>query len=250
MKILLFGGTTEGRKLSQKLCQRNFQVTCCVATAAGKAQLPTLPNLQVLVGRLDETEILSVLQRDDFRLVVDATHPYAQKVSEAAAKAALALKLPYWRVLRPASDLSGCILAKTVAQACSLAAPGNVLAATGSKQIAEYCCLPNWESRLFARVLPEPESLALCRAAGLQPWQILPGKGPFTLQENLQLMRRYQIATLVTKDGGAAGGFLEKKKAAQLLNIRCIVIGRPLEKQTGMTVEQVLEKLDSLMGVS
>ena len=240
-KLLLFGGTTEGRLLAEQACALGWEVTLCVATEYGREVLPQeLPFSHILVGRLGIEE-MKLLMAEGFHQVVDATHPYAVEVSSNVRSAAQSTGLPHWRLLRQDSDTQGCCFADSIAQACAIAAEGNLLAATGSKEIIQYRALPNWQDRLFARVLPTEESVSLCLAAGLTREHILTGKGPFTCEQNTQVLKAYKIQTMVTKESGPAGGFTQKLKAAEQCGVKVIVLRRPFEK--GLHFEQILQML-------
>ncbi|MBQ0059472.1 MAG: precorrin-6A/cobalt-precorrin-6A reductase, partial [Lachnospiraceae bacterium] len=81
-KILIFAGTTEGRCLAEKLLDLGTCCHVCVATAYGQVVMDTHPNLIVHTGRLDEEGMIELMQSEDFLCVIDATHPFAVKVSE------------------------------------------------------------------------------------------------------------------------------------------------------------------------
>ena len=93
MKILLLGGTTEGRQLAAALTGQGHEVTVCVATELGAEQIISHPapcpedgkkrgcpgTLQIRVGRMNAADMKTALEGCD--LCVDATHPYALVVS-------------------------------------------------------------------------------------------------------------------------------------------------------------------------
>ena len=80
-KVLIFAGTTEGRELAELLADSNIKCSVCVATDYA-LELMNDKRLDVHCGRLTEEE-MEVLMRDgSFDVVVDATHPYAQIVSQ------------------------------------------------------------------------------------------------------------------------------------------------------------------------
>ena len=86
-KICVFAGTTEGRELVEFLCEQPISVTACVATEYGETLLPHAENLTVSAKRLDQSEMVAMLSQNAFDLVVDATHPYAEVVTENIAAA-------------------------------------------------------------------------------------------------------------------------------------------------------------------
>ena len=103
MKVVLFGGTTEGRMLSGALVALGAQVTVCVATEYGCREQGTCSGVSVRTGRLEEAEMEKVLH--GAALCVDATHPYAAEASGNIRAACLAAGVPYRRLLRGASAL-------------------------------------------------------------------------------------------------------------------------------------------------
>ena len=103
MKVLVFGGTTEGRLLARELSALGAQVTVSVATALGAEELRGVPPLTVCVGRKDARQMREMLP--GFAVCVDATHPYAAEASGNIRAACLAAGVPYRRLLRGASAL-------------------------------------------------------------------------------------------------------------------------------------------------
>ncbi len=98
-KILLFGGTTEGRRLAQKLSERGKCVTVCVATQTGADYLKGIAGLKVLTGRMD-TDAMALLMEEGYDLCIDATHPYAVEASSSIRRACGRNGLPYYRLIR------------------------------------------------------------------------------------------------------------------------------------------------------
>lgn len=88
-KVLLFGGTGEGRALAEWMVARDIPHTVCVATEYGETLLPA--GAEAHVGRMDSGEMEALMRAGGYSLAVDATHPYAVEVTEhirAAAEAA------------------------------------------------------------------------------------------------------------------------------------------------------------------
>lgn len=237
MKVLVFGGTEEGRILPLKLAALGVETTVCVATPLGAEELGKAEHIRVLVGRLDEDEMAALMQ--GFDLCVDATHPYSTIVSANIAAACKRAGLPRRRLLREESTPEGCIFVKDVAEAVEYlkGTEGNILLTTGSKTIAEFAALDI--ARIFVRVLPTHESLTLCEEAGIPHKQILALQGPFTQRMNEATMEQYNIRYLVTRDGGKAGGFEEKRAATLAVGAECVLIGRPGDK--GESLEEIIE---------
>ena len=80
-KILIFGGTTEGRKLTEYLAARKVRVHVCVATAYGESLLPESESVTAESSRMDVSEMCHRIREYEPAFVVDATHPYAREVS-------------------------------------------------------------------------------------------------------------------------------------------------------------------------
>ncbi len=99
VKILLFGGTTEGRRLAQSLSDLGYQVCVCVATGTGAEYLKEIPRLRVLTGRKD-TGQMAALMEEGFACCVDATHPYAVEATSSIRAACRQTGLEYRRLLR------------------------------------------------------------------------------------------------------------------------------------------------------
>ncbi|MGN0707523.1 MAG: precorrin-6A reductase [Faecalibacterium sp.] len=240
MKAVIFSGTTEGRLLAAKLAAMGFAVTVSVATALGAEEQGTAPGITVHAGRLQAGEMEQLLQ--GAALCIDATHPYAAEASRNIRAAAAAVPVEYLRLLRRPSPLpSDSLICPDAASAAELLADteGSILLATGAKELAAFAALPR--ERLYPRVLPTQEGIAACEAAGIPHRNILALQGPFSQEMNAALIRQYSIRWLVTKDGGTAGGFLEKAAAAQQTGARLVVLRRPPETN-GRTESEILER--------
>lgn len=241
-RLLLFGGTTEGRELAAAAAKLGWDVTVSVATDYGATFVPEGDGVTVHAGRLDEGA-MEALMGSGFTVAVDATHPYAVAVSANIRAAAERAGLPLLRLLRPESAHPDCLYADSVAEACTLVPAGNVLAATGSKEVAAYRAIPDYQARVYARVLPLESSIADCHRAGLDDGHILAARGPFTLEDNIDTMERYAIRSMITKDGGAAGGFPEKLEAARRCGVQVILVRRP--QDSGLPYEEICKRLEA-----
>lgn len=240
--ILLFGGTSEGRELTHLLADAGDTVCVSVATERGLQDFfVDSPLVTFHQGALTQEEKVALMA--SFDAVVDATHPYAQSISEHVRAAAKAAKKPYLRILRPQGDTDGCLVAPSLAQAVMLVpADGMVLSTTGAKELDAYRSLPRYRERLVARVLDDDASVKKARDIGLPDERILTGRGPFSQEENEAVLRRFNIKTLVTKESGANGGYPEKLAAARACNAAVVVVARPAEKE-GMSVAEAFAAL-------
>lgn len=231
--VILFGGTYEGHKIADFLFDKNVNYIVCVATEYGGE---VLSNKNVRVGRMTADEMRAFFSENSAKIIVDATHPYADKVTESI-KAACTCR--YIRVVREDINTNGTHFKDMSAAAEYLRkAGGNILLTTGSKEIALFSALAD---RVYARVLPSAEAIEACRSAGLQMKNIICMQGPFSKEFNIALIRELHIKHLVTKNGGKSGGFTEKIEAAREAGAECIIIDRPLNED-GVLVEEA-EKL-------
>lgn len=242
-KFVIFSGTTEGRMLSAALAAEGASVTVCVATEYGREEQGEIPGVAVHTGRMEAAE-MSLLMKDT-SACIDATHPYAAVVSQNIRAACETTQVPYLRLLRGESDLpEGCVKAASAAEAVEFLekTEGNILLATGAKELALYAPLG---LRLFPRVLPSVESISACMDAGIPRANIIAMQGPFSRELNEALMGQFHIQYMVTKDGGAAGGFTEKLEAARSCHAVPVVIARPADR--GEDYETVLQQCREMM---
>ena len=244
MRAVVFAGTTEGRAFSHALAALGAAVTVCVATDLGAEEQGQAAGITVHTGRLDAEEMAALLQ--GAALCVDATHPYAIEATRNICAAAKAAGVEYHRLLRPASALpAGSVVLETAAQAAAYLAdkPGNVLLATGAKELPAFAALD--PARLYPRVLPTVAGITACEKAHIPHRNIVALQGPFTAELNTALLRQFVIAYMVTKDGGATGGFAEKAAAAAACGVRFIVLRRP--EEAGETAETILQRCRELV---
>ena len=249
-KICIFGGTTEGRKLAEFLSGQPCDVMVCVATDYGQTLLPEAEHVSVSARRLPVGEIVSLLTEHRFDLVIDATHPYAQSITKSIARACRETGTPRWRLLRGASGVSPeHTYVETVSDAAAFLSEteGNILLTTGSKELAGFSQLPGFSERVWARVLPLQSSLDACAQAGLPASHIFAMQGPFSEAMNTAMLRTIGAQYLVTKDGGAPGGFEEKESAAKSAGARLVVIGRPPEEE-GLSLSKTISALCARFG--
>lgn len=251
-KLCVFGGTTEGRELVEFLNTQPCRVTACVATEYGQTLLPEGENLTVSARPLPVGEIGALLQAERFDLVIDATHPYAASITRSIAAACEAAGVEHWRLLRGASEApEDAVFAENTDEAVRFLSgtEGNILLTTGSKELSKFAALPDFAARCWARVLPLPASLEACGAAGLSPSHIFALQGPFSREMDEAMLHRTGARWLVTKDGGAAGGFQEKAAAARHAGARLLVIGRPTQ-ETGSSLPETIGALCARFGFS
>ena len=251
-EILIFAGTTEGRKLSESLALSGTHHTLCVATEYGEVVLKEHPCMTVHRGRMNEEQIREFIQNGKFEAVVDATHPYADIVTKNIKSAMQGMEIPYLRLKRELTDSQKeeNVTYFETNEACAKALEevrGNILLTTGSKELKKYCVSEGVKNRLFVRVLPGIESLSLCMEQGIKGKQIIAMQGPFTTEMNEAMIRQYGISCLVTKQSGTSGGYYEKLEAAKRAGIPVFAIGHRGE-DIGYSFREVCSELEKMCG--
>lgn len=249
-KIVIFGGTTEGRLLAEYCAGHGIQSIVCVVSEYGHQVLPESPYLQVRTEPMDKAAMEDMLLEKNPRLVLDATHPYAAVVTKNILAACEKTGMSYQRISRSETgegwvkDQSEIHWVHNVKEAVEFLADtkGPVFVTTGSKELLAYTELPDYQERLYVRVLPGEEIMAACKQAGISGKHIMAMQGPFSKEMNTAMLNHIGARYLVTKEAGKAGGFLEKIEAAQECQVIVVVIGRP-EKPEGISVEEGIELL-------
>ena len=230
-KVLVFAGTTEGRELAELLADSNIKCSVCVATDYA-LELMNDKRFDVNCGRLTEEEMEVFMRDGKFDVVVDATHPYAQIVSQNVRQAADKESISLIRLRRSTESAEEGFVSFKTHEECSAwlsLQTGNILLTTGSKDLGSYAKNETIKNRLFVRVLPGEESIRLCTANGITGRQIIAMQGPFSAQMNECILREYSIDWMVTKISGHAGGFEEKIEAAKKAGVGICAILPPTE---------------------
>lgn len=244
--VLVFGGTSEGRKLAEIFNANNRKCTICVATDYGEKLLPKSENVNVICGRMDCNEICMLLGEDNkYSYVIDATHPYASVISENARNACIKTNTAYLRLLRSKTGSNiyddGIKIFPDALQAAKYLdkTTGRILLTTGSKELPAFCGEIRDKSRITARVLPSAKAIEACNNAGLEGRQIIAMHGPFSREVNTAIIKQTEAAFIVTKESGNAGGFQEKIDAARETGTEVILIKRPVEEE-GYSLDEIL----------
>ena len=241
MRVLVFGGTTEGRELSGLLAGAGIDATLSVATGYGRETAGN-NGARVIEGKLDYEGMVDLLKGGRFDCVVDATHPYAAEATLNASSACRAAGVRYIRLARRESakfpgveyvgDAGGA--AQTL-----VGSHGNILLTIGSRDLERFTEIENYRNRVFVRILPFAESLSKAVGLGFPGSNIICMQGPFNEEMNVATLRMVNAETLVTKDSGETGGFEAKVRAARALGCRVVVVSRSTEGE-GLTFDETL----------
>lgn len=233
-RYLIFGGTTEGRLLTEFCIKHSICADVCVATEYGGLLLEESSCVNVLVGRKDLDAIITLINNNRYSAVFDATHPYAKEVSMNVKKACEICGVICYRVVRePQSELPDALYfdsADDIAEYLKDTV-GTIFISTGSKEINAFCRYDIPE-RSIIRILPDNKTERYCSEQGFI--KVITGKGPFSHDDNIKHFGT--SAYLVTKDSGNAGGFKEKISAARQIEAEILIIRRP--KETGIYIDE------------
>lgn len=250
-KAIVFAGTTEGYELCRFLAENQVSVLGCVATEYGSKSLTETRYLHVQAKRLDQEEMEELFRREEPLLVLDATHPYAAEVTVNLQKACEKTGVSYARVLRSQGESQEAVYVESTEEAAEYlkTTEGNVLLTTGSKELKLFTEVPEYQKRLFARVLSLPSVIDTCRELGFEGKNLIAMQGPFSRELNEAMLRQYDCRYLVTKDSGKAGGFMEKLQAAASCHVIPVIIGRPI-KEEGITLGEAFVMLKEKFSLS
>lgn len=247
--VIIFGGTTEGRRLAEFCGEHKIQTVVCVVSEYGEMLVPESPSVQVIRKALDKDEMEALFVAEKPSLVLDATHPYARVVTENVTQVCQKMGIVWYRVLRKSEletkNADSIVTVDSVDQAVEWlkSHEGTVLVTTGSKELVKYTAIPDYKERIFARILPDSQALLNSEALGFPRNHMIAMQGPFSLEMNIATMHMIGAQYLVTKESGHAGGFLDKIHAAEAVGATALVIGRPL-KETGISLEEACQYLE------
>jgi precorrin-6A/cobalt-precorrin-6A reductase len=230
--IFIISGTQDGRELVKQFAAKGYPLIVSTATAYGASLVEYSENCQVVHQRLNREQLIDFMNQHNVKILIDATHPYAVEVSLNAMDACEHLQIPYIRFERSQSndsdyqDIVYPVNGYEEAAKYLSNIQGNILLTTGSKTLEIFTNIIE-KHRIFARVLPTCDVLGKCENLGLKPSNIIAMQGPFSKNMNIEMMKKYNIQVLVTKDSGDIGGALDKLEAAHEMGISVVMIMRP-----------------------
>jgi precorrin-6A/cobalt-precorrin-6A reductase len=234
-QVLVLGGTGEARRLAEALVAAGVDV---LSSLAGRVAEPVLPAGDVRIGGFGGADGLAAwLVEHRPRAVVDATHPFAAQITSSAATAAAAHGTPLLRLQRPGwtpgpGDAWRFVDSLTAA-AQAVAGYGSVFLTTGRQGVSAFAALPG---RVLVRSVDPPDEPLPAGAT------LVLARGPFSLADEVALMREHGVDVVVTKDSG--GHMTEAKlTAARELGLPVVLVRRPALPagvETVATVEEAL----------
>jgi precorrin-6A/cobalt-precorrin-6A reductase len=219
--ILVLGGTAEARELAAALDRDGVAVT---SSLAGRVSRPRLPAGEVRIGGFGGPDALAEwLAEHRVSAVVDATHPFAERISASAAYACPSANVPLLRLQRDGwSERPGDRwhwVDDLDQAAASIAALGQrVLLTTGRQGLAAFAGVH--DAWFLVRCVEPPEPPLPPRH------ELLLDRGPFTLDGELALIDRHRIELVVCKDSGGPHTSA-KLDAARARGLAVVIVRRP-----------------------
>ncbi len=246
-RILILGGTTEARRLAERLA--GTPSLDATISLAGRTAEPRALPLPTRIGGFGGAEGLAAyLKAEGIDLLIDATHPFAARMSvnaaEAAAKAAtplFALRRAPWQ--RQTGDRWMSVAEIDAAVAALGDTPRRVFLAIGRQEAHRFAAAPQ-HHYLIRSVDPVDPPLGVPQA------DYILSAGPFTRAGETALLRDHAIDVIVTKNSGGEAT-AAKLEAARALGLEVVMVERrlPPEVPTVETVEAALAEITHRLGV-
>ena len=213
--ILVFGGTTEGRKAVEVLEEGGS--TYFYSTKTGEQDI-TLHHGQRIDGALDAKAMRTFCGEHDIRLIVDAAHPFASQLHQTIALVSQSLNIPTIRYERiyPKRDPEITWIDDYSQIPRDI---HSLLATTGVQSISKLKPLEAAGIKVFYRILNRESSIALAQKQGASPEQLCYYEDPKDVS--------VEADAILLKESGLSGGFQEKVDAAKARGMRVIALKRP-----------------------
>ena len=213
--ILVFGGTTEGRKAVEVLEEGGN--TYYYSTKTGEQDI-TLHHGQRIDGALDAEGMLAFCREHDIRLIIDAAHPFASQLHQTIAQVSESLHIPTIRYERiyPERDTEITWIDDYSQIPRDI---HSLLATTGVQSIARLKPLEAEGIKVYYRILNRESSIALAQKQGASPEQLCYFEDPNDIP--------IEADAILLKESGVSGGFPEKVEAAKARGMRIIALKRP-----------------------
>lgn len=220
-RVLILGGTADAAKLARALA--DFPHIEVISSLAGRTDsVPDLPGRVRVGGFGGAAGLAEYLRAERIDRVVDATHPFATRISAHAAEACAALGLPRLMLARPEwRRVDGDHWIEVADMAAAVAALPSLgrraFLTVGIGEVASFAALRGvW---FLVRLLaPQPLPLA--------DYAVVTGKGPFDAVAEQYLMERHQVEVVVSKASGGAATY-GKIAAARALGLPVLMVRRP-----------------------
>ncbi|MEX2649038.1 MAG: cobalt-precorrin-6A reductase [Alphaproteobacteria bacterium] len=223
-KVLILGGTGEARRLAA-LAVEAFGADAITTSLAGVTKAPAPVAGRVRTGGFGGAEGLALhLKAEGYGALVDATHPFAATISAHAAEAAAVTATPRLAVVRPPwpkqpGDQWIEVGGFTEARFALDGRERHVFLAIGRKELEHFRDL--WGFRFLVRLVEAPDTVLT-----VNDYRVVVGRGPFAVEDEIELMQCERVTTLVAKASGGEAGYA-KIAAARALGVTVVMVRRP-----------------------
>ena len=242
-ELLILGGTGEASALARAALARFGDALNLTTSLAGRTQYPgPLPGRVRIGGFGGPAGLTAYLAEHNVDRLIDATHPFAARISAEARLACNEARVPRLLLLRPPwrrHPLDRWIEVDSMVAAAEVVGRlgGRAFLTVGAGEIA--CFAAATGVRFLVRLVDPPR-----RPLPLRFYEVVVGRGPFTLVEERHRLERHAIDVLVCK---ASGGAATEAKlvAARELSLSVVMVRRPAS-EPGDAVETVEAALDWL----
>ena len=252
-QILLFGGTSQGRLLSQELSAKH--ITHYYSTKTAVSYRPAVGS-ESLTGAMTSAQIAQFCKDHAIKVIADASHPFAENLHNEISDASGRCGVPLLRLEREFGeriehplihytkdfDEASALICHTSAQV--------ILAATGVNTIPKLRSL--WEGsnrHVLFRVLDTAGSRDQALAHGLQAENVLCMPAPLSAAHELALLRNLGADAVISKESGIDGGLLYKISACIACQIPIYIIIRPPMPSNYIVVRDMETMLDRLSAI-
>ena len=253
MRILLLGGTKDSINIIQHIKKKYEYYILTTTTTEYGAKLANEGGSDDTIARpLPKEELIETIKDYNIDILIDATHPFAEHITKTSVSIANELKIPFIRFERPTTDLknidtSNIHYVNSFDEAGKLIAndfsKGNVLHFAGANTMEDVLKYVSPE-RFYPRILKVDSSLEKCEKLNVNPDHIIPMTGAASIEENIELIEKYDATVMITKESGEVGGVVEKIKAANQKDVAIIMIQRP--KIDELNKNDIVSNLDEL----
>ena len=222
--ILVFGGTTEGRKAVEVLEEAG---TPYYYSTRSDGQKIELVHGNHLTGGMEVPEMIQCCKEHSIRLIIDAAHPFAEELHRNLLFVAKHIQAPiirYDRIYPPHDqDLIWCKDYNDAIQQLEANGIERLLALTGVNTIGRL--RPYWEKYedCWFRILNRRASHFVAKANHFPEERLV----YYETDDTTDLIRDLQPQAIITKESGLSGGFTEKVEAARQASIKVFVVERP-----------------------
>lgn len=242
--ILVFGGTTEGKKVAAILEQSGYLF--CYSTKTATDFKPA----NYRSGAFTKDALASFCKENDVKVIVHASHPFATELHDTIYQSTT---LPVLRYERSYPERQDHPLIKYVPSWSAvlehLKNTAGLLALTGVQTIEKL--KPYWTShKTIFRILPRESSLAIARQAGFPTENLIPEMPVDDVAHELSMIDKYKIRCILTKESGESGFLSTKIKAALTAGIPIIILERPKLPETFIPVfneDDLLSQLKQIL---